>query len=137
MCYEQRNARRGKLLADTLEVIEEERGQLTLKFHVAKLILTGVSYETGTKPFQDLELLLKIRNSLTHPRPFVVQPDESGSPVDPIRKFREQLRSLNILAEVESSSFAPLSTSDTCLGSMGLHNCIRDGAIALRTFEWR
>lgn len=102
---------RGKALMDALELIEEGRGQLALKFQIAKLILSGTPYETGARPYQDFDLLLEIRNGLIHPKPFAVKQDESGSPVDPSRKFREKLRSLEIIAEIPRENVvAPLST---------------------------
>jgi hypothetical protein len=102
---------RGKALIDALELIEEGRGQLALKFQIAKLILSGTPYETGARPYQDFDLLLEIRNGLIHPKAFAVKPDESGSPLDPLRKFRERLRSLEIIAEIPSENvMAPFST---------------------------
>ncbi len=102
---------RGKALIDALELIQEGKGQLALKFQVAKFILSGTSYETGAKPYQDFDLLLDIRNGLIHPKAFAVKSDESGASVDPLRKFREKLRSLEIIAEFsEENVMAPLST---------------------------
>jgi hypothetical protein len=101
---------RGKALRDALELIEEGKGQLSLKFQVAKFILSGTSYETGARPYQDFELLLDIRNGLIHPKAFAVKSDESGASVDPLRKFREKLRSLEIIAEFSEEVMAPLST---------------------------
>jgi hypothetical protein len=90
---------RGRGLADALELIEEGRGQLALKFQIAKFILTGTPYVTGAKPYQDFDLLLDVRNRLIHPKPFSVSPDESGSAIDPLKKFLDSLRSLGIIAE--------------------------------------
>jgi hypothetical protein len=102
---------RGKALIDALELIEEGRGQLALKFQVAKFILSGSPYQTGASPYQNFDLLLEIRNGLVHPKAFSVKSDESGSAVDPLRKFREKLRSLEIIAEIPKENvMAPFST---------------------------
>jgi hypothetical protein len=102
---------RGRALVDALELIEEGKGQLTLKFQIAKFILTGKPYETGTRPYQHFDLLLDVRNGLIHPKPFAVKTDDSGSLMDPFRKFREKLRSLEITAEIPGENVvAPLST---------------------------
>jgi hypothetical protein len=109
--YPEDSRHRGKALIDALELIEEGKGQLALKFQVAKFILSGTSFETGARPYQDFELLLDVRNGLTHPKAFAIKSDESGAPVDPLRKFREKLRSLGIIAEISGENvMAPLST---------------------------
>ncbi len=109
-CPEDSRAR-GKSLIEALELIEEGKGQLALKFQVAKLILSGTSYETGARPYQDFEMLLDLRNGLIHPKAFAVKSDQSGTSVDPVRRFREKLRSLEIIAEISGENvMAPLST---------------------------
>jgi hypothetical protein len=103
--------KRGRALVSMLDLVEEKREQIALKFQLTKFILTGTPYDTGTKPYQDFDLLLSVRNGLIHPKPFVIKPSEPGTPVDPLHKFREKCRSLNILAELpKTDAVAPLST---------------------------
>ena len=44
------------MLVDILRSIEEGRGQLGLKFQIAKYILTGEPYNVGGLPYQNFEL---------------------------------------------------------------------------------
>jgi hypothetical protein len=109
--------KRCKALVDALILIEEEKGPLTLKFQLAKFILTGTPYDTGVNPYQDFDLLVKLRNALIHPKPFVVRANESGSPADPVQRFKDQFRSRGVLADILTEPvqlpqpvFAPLLT---------------------------
>jgi hypothetical protein len=89
---------RAKALGDALRMIEDEKGQLALKFQIAKFVLTGTPYDAGATPYQDFSALLYVRNSLIHPKPFVTE--FSGPKTDPDRKVRERMRSFDILAEI-------------------------------------
>ena len=59
-------------LAAVLERAEEERVPVLLKIELAFLTFTGKMPEQGAQPYQDLDLLLKLRNLLVHARPETV-----------------------------------------------------------------
>jgi hypothetical protein len=89
-----------RIFADLLDEVERSRGSIQLKFLLAKSIFTGESYNKGTQPYQDFDLLIRLRNELVHLRPkenFEFNP-ESGMSVKPA-PIIEKLRSRNILAE--------------------------------------
>lgn len=87
-------------LGALLKEADESRLSLELKFHLARLALTGQKYDPGTQPYQDFKLLLNLRNWLAHPRPeeSEVPPPGANRPATPPTRL-EGLRSRNVLAE--------------------------------------
>lgn len=87
----------GRLLDET----ERSKGTTKLKYMVAKVALTGKSYDKGLPPFQDFSLLMDLRNALMH-----MQLDRINS-VEPAKvdiqypAVVSKLRSKAILAVVE------------------------------------
>jgi hypothetical protein len=55
-------------LAETLDEIEDAQGNIGLKYHMASKILSGRTFDSGKEPFQEFDLLIKIRNEIAHPR---------------------------------------------------------------------
>jgi hypothetical protein len=55
-------------LAVTLSTIEEAQGQIGLKYHMARKILTGAMFDPSRAPFQAFGSLIKLRNDLVHPK---------------------------------------------------------------------
>jgi hypothetical protein len=53
-------------VATLIQEVENAKGRTTLKFHVAKLAITGKIFEKGSQPFDEFSLLMKLRNSLLH-----------------------------------------------------------------------
>jgi hypothetical protein len=58
-----------RFLAQVLSEIETSRGSVRLKYLLAKSVLSGVPYEKGKKPYQDFDLLFRIRDEIVHMRP--------------------------------------------------------------------
>ena len=56
-------------LAQVLKEVEASRGSVRLKYLVAKVILSGSSYDKGTQPYQDFDLLFTIRDAIVHMKP--------------------------------------------------------------------
>lgn len=56
-------------LARVLDEVESSRGSVRLKYLMAKAILSGESYDKGSKPYQDFELLFTIRDAIVHHKP--------------------------------------------------------------------
>jgi hypothetical protein len=100
------------MLVDILRSIEEGRGQLGLKFQIAKYILTGEPYNMGALPYQNFELLLLARNGLIHPKTFKVNiVAQESEIVGPAERFLKRMRALNILADIPGDDvIAPIST---------------------------
>jgi hypothetical protein len=59
-------------LRSALEHVEGNRGSLLLKIEIAHLVMTGRIPDPGRQPYQDIELLLKLRNLVVHARPETV-----------------------------------------------------------------
>lgn len=85
------------------EEIEESRGPLNLKFLLAKHFFTGQPYDKGVPPYQDFDLLIRLRNALVHPKPeekFEFDAERRLLVATP-HSLVARLRSKNILAEFE------------------------------------
>jgi hypothetical protein len=55
-------------LAAVLASIEADKGGVQLKYHMAYRVLTGRAFQVNSPPFQDFNLLMRVRNLLVHPR---------------------------------------------------------------------
>jgi hypothetical protein len=55
-------------LAATLNAMEQARERIQDKYHAARKILTGQGFHRDRAPFQDFDMLVKLRNDLVHPR---------------------------------------------------------------------
>ena len=55
----------GQAIAD----IEDSRGSVRLKYHIAMTLLTGKGYDRGAQPYQDFNLLFSLRDALVHMKP--------------------------------------------------------------------
>jgi hypothetical protein len=80
---------------------EKSRASLESKFVLANWLLTGKSLDRGAPPYQDLALLLKVRNQLVHFKPNEIFTDVELTP-ETLSTSRnsavEQLRSRHVLA---------------------------------------
>jgi hypothetical protein len=63
-------------LADALDYAEEARFQVQTKFSLVGLFLQGVQPDRGSQPFQDLELLMKLRDGMVHLKPHTIREDD-------------------------------------------------------------
>jgi hypothetical protein len=57
------------LIADALDELEKQRGSVRLKLLVLKGMLQGEPYDASRRPFQDIALLIDLRDSLVHLKP--------------------------------------------------------------------
>ena len=84
--------------AQVMSVLERRRDSLEDKLSVAHSMFVGKPADFGTAPYQDLKLLIALRNELIHFKPNAPVSYEADS--HPVRqKLREGLRAKNILAE--------------------------------------
>lgn len=60
---------KANLLGQALAQFDDSRENLLARIQVTKVILSGNIYNKGAEPFQDVAMLLKVRNALVHPRP--------------------------------------------------------------------
>jgi hypothetical protein len=75
---------------------------ITLKYSVSHLILTGKHADFGAPPYQDLRLLVSLRNELVHFKPTV--PLSYDPEYHPVREtLRSKLESKNMLAQEAES----------------------------------
>ncbi len=56
-------------LGQAIEDIENSRGSVRLKYHIAMTLLTGKGYDRGAQPYQDFDLLFSLRDALVHMKP--------------------------------------------------------------------
>jgi hypothetical protein len=61
-------------LSHVLKETEASRGSIRLKYLLAKSILSGQSYDQGSKPYQDFNLLFNIRDAIVHLKPEQIKP---------------------------------------------------------------
>lgn len=64
-------------LGDVLDEVERFQGSVRLKYLIAKLLVSGQAYDKGAQPYQDLDLLFKIRDQIVHPKPEKIGHDPS------------------------------------------------------------
>jgi hypothetical protein len=55
-------------LATTLNMVENSRGPIELKYQLAAKALTGKTFNTAQAPFQPFAALMRLRDELVHPR---------------------------------------------------------------------
>ena len=80
----------------------EQTQSIKLKFSVSHLVLTGKPADFGAPPYQDLGLLVSLRNQLVHFKP--TAPLSYDPEYHPVRKnLRAQFESKNLLAEEAES----------------------------------
>ncbi len=58
-----------RALGDVLVEAEKTRGSVRQKYLLTKHILPGKPYDRGSQPYQDFDLLFKIRDEVVHPKP--------------------------------------------------------------------
>lgn len=90
------------LLGDTLIELEKSRAQLLDKIRMSYRILTGVALGKGETSYQNLALLVRIRNELVHPK--VVSVDLRAPDKKPGREFVRGLVSRGVLRKSAEAS---------------------------------
>lgn len=102
-------------LGRLLREVEERKGSLRLKFMLAHLVFTGQTYDASSRPFQDFNLLIQLRNAIVHHKPdeFFTQEADGTIEFEPA-KLLSKLESKNVLAEeskVQTSWLNRVATS--------------------------
>lgn len=105
-----------------LQQLEESRVQITEKYKIASQLLPGIPYDSGREPFQSFSHLIKLRNSLAHPKIELTKPPkwfsyfvakglvvESVAGESPLKEWMTQLQSKS------SASWACRSTANIIL----------------------
>jgi hypothetical protein len=73
--------------------IEDNRGSVGLKYLVASLVLSGSMFDAGTNPYQDFDLLRRLRDLLMHvksPDVLTEPPSSSTKTPKPIIALRQK-----------------------------------------------
>jgi len=76
-------------LSSLVDEIEDSRGSVRLKYLMARAALHGRPFDKGAKPYQDFDLLFRLRDAIVHLKPDTL----TGSP----QKLLEQLRSRGLV----------------------------------------
>jgi hypothetical protein len=69
-------------VARALRMAEDGHASILLKINIAYLAMSGALPDTGSQPYQDIELLIRLRNLLVHARPESVEFGEPGVSAD-------------------------------------------------------
>jgi hypothetical protein len=95
------------VLATLLEELEEAQGHMRAKYQLARGVLTGAGFDRGTKPFQDFELLVRLRNEIVHMKAQLgLIPVGPSTPNPKLGGVATRLQSLKLLAEYETDTQA-------------------------------
>lgn len=68
-------------LGALLEEAEESRAQVMHKYQIAKFVLSGKTFDSGTAPYQNAAMLIALRNTLVHARGEATYAIKSGQMV--------------------------------------------------------
>lgn len=88
-------------LASLLGEVEALRGPTNIKYLLAKLALTGKTFDKGTNPYQDFALLTELRNSVIHLKFDRIKSMKIGDVRIDQPPIINKLRAKNILVEFE------------------------------------
>ena len=58
-----------QLLASILDETEASRGSIRLKFLLTKVVLGSETYDKGSQPYQDFDILFAVRDAIIHMKP--------------------------------------------------------------------
>ncbi len=96
-------------LADTLQELGNSKESTKLKYILSKLIISGSTYDKGKIPYQDFDLLIKLRNNIIHCKPVELTKEPP--------KFLTDLQSRKLVGEfiagVDSSWLSQVCTRQT------------------------
>jgi hypothetical protein len=88
--------RRLRTMANAADLSARD-ARLDVKVQVIAASLTGSPFDRGRQPFQDFQLLLRLRNDLVHHRPETVdevEVEHEGAPLIIPRQLHERVKSL-------------------------------------------
>jgi hypothetical protein len=89
--------RRLQGVADVGTELERQRAQLPEKVQILSMELRGRTFDRGSTPYQDFDLLLAIRHRIVHPRPYRLAAGRGLAAIDEPRKIRQGLIDRGIL----------------------------------------
>jgi hypothetical protein len=86
------------LFVQVMSVLESRKASLEDKYSVAHSLLVGKPADFASQPYQDMRLLIALRNELVHFKP--TAPLSRSEDYHPVREtLRAKLRAKNVLAE--------------------------------------
>lgn len=104
--------------AQVIADAEAWRVPVRIKYQLAKTILTGQSYNKGTSPYLDFDLLFRTRDALVHMKPEKIPPDLAA-----------KWLKLDTIPEMETSDKTRTEKLVNKLASRGL--CVKETLIAV------
>jgi hypothetical protein len=87
--------------------IENSHGSTRLKYLLGSYVLRGRSYEKGSQPYQDYELLTKLRDALVHLKPTVLV-EENGDTEIGIEGVFKQLQKRGLVESLPANVVSTL-----------------------------
>src|SRR5215831_5796443 len=82
-----------QLLASILDETEASRGSIRLKFLLTKVVLGSETYDKGSQPYQDFDILFAVRDAIIHMKPEKI----TGEP----HKILQRLRANDLCEDVK------------------------------------
>ena len=86
-------------LAQVLGEAEAERASTELKIQLAHLVLTGRPLDKGAQPYQDVALLLDLRNRIVHSRAEAILMPGEGAPAPEKPLIVRRFVAMGVIAE--------------------------------------
>ncbi|MBL8823972.1 MAG: hypothetical protein JNJ77_15400 [Planctomycetia bacterium] len=80
-------------VASILNETENSRGSTRLKFLLAKVVLSGETFDKGSKPYQDFDTLFTLRDAIVHLKPEKI--------TDEPQKILQRFRAMNLCENAE------------------------------------
>lgn len=92
-----------KSLGRVLKESEASNASLKLKYMLTYQVLSGQTYDASKEPFQDMHLLIELRNAIVHYKPLdKFESSEEGNIVQKPVRILSKLESKKILSNVRS-----------------------------------
>ncbi len=95
--------------SSVMKELEDRKEAILVKFHMALLVFSGETWREGSQPFQDLKLLLTLRNAIAHMKTDVWSTAVKSGEPDPERsldsypKFVQALRQRGLIEKPGNS----------------------------------
>jgi hypothetical protein len=99
------------VLGSLMRDLNESRASIGVRFQFAKWILSKEPFDKGGQPYQDFQLLIKLRNTIIHLPPDGA-PVPSEAPIDPL-KFLETLRQKGLTRDFHGAAASFLAEIST------------------------
>jgi hypothetical protein len=102
-----------KTFVTLLKQAEESRASIELKLHLASVAFRGAAFDRGISPYQDFNLLFKLRNTLVHAKPdtIILENGEYVRKAEGVEKILSALESRNLISNEPGQDFFTIVTT--------------------------